>query len=166
MIGLLQGRRESMIVADLDTIERQMPQTPEFREAIAFLRRPDLPDLPDGKIAIDGERVFAILQRYRTASLDAPEFEYHRKYLDIQYVLSGEEIIGWAPAAHMTPLFDYSDGQDVCIGLMQPGTWSPVRLAAGQLAVLWPEDGHAPRIAAGTPCLVRKIVVKVALQKI
>jgi len=37
------------------------------------------------------------------------------------------------------------------------------RLKAGQLAVLRPEDGHAPRIAAGSPCLVRKIVVKVAV---
>jgi beta-galactosidase beta subunit len=52
-----------MIVADLDTIEHQMPQTSEFRQAIAFLRRKDLPDLPDGKTAIDGTRVFAILQR-------------------------------------------------------------------------------------------------------
>jgi YhcH/YjgK/YiaL family protein len=152
-----------MIVADLDTIEHQMPQTSEFRQAIAFLRRKDLPDLPDGKMAIDGTRVFAILQRYRTALDDAPKFEYHRKYLDVQYVLSGEEIIGWAPAAGMTASFNYDAGQDICYGLMQPGTWSAVRLKAGQLAVLWPEDGHAPRIAAGSPCLVRKIVVKVAV---
>lgn len=155
-----------MIVADLDTIEHQMPQTPEFRQAIAFLRRKDLPDLPDGKIAIDGTRVFAILQRYRTAIDDAPKFEYHRKYLDVQYVLSGEEIIGWAPAAGMIPSFNYDTVQDICYGLMEPGTWSPVHLRAGQLAVLWPEDGHVPRIAAGSPCLVRKIVVKIAVQNV
>lgn len=153
-----------MIVADLDTIEHQMPLTPGLQQAIAFLRRPDLADLPDGTVAIDGARVFAILQRYRTAPIDAPKFEYHRKHLDVQYVLSGEEIIGWAPASGMTASFDYDAGQDLCCGLMQPGAWSPVRLQAGQLAVLWPEDGHAPRIAAGRPCLVRKIVVKVALE--
>jgi len=152
-----------MIVAGLDTIEHQLPLTPDLRQAIAFLRRSDLLDLPDGTIAIDNTRVFAILQRYRTAVMDAPKFEYHRKYIDLQYVLSGEEIIGWAPASAMTASFDYDAGQDLCYGLMQPGTWSPVRLQAGQLAVLWPEDGHAPRIAARRPCLVRKIVVKVML---
>ncbi len=152
-----------MIVTDIDKIERQAPPTPQFRQAIEFLRRKDLPDLPDGNVTIDGKRVFAILQRYRTAHQDAPKFEYHRKYIDVQYILSGEEIIGWAPAAEMTPTFDYDDQQDVCFGLMEPGKWSAVRVAAGQLAVLWPEDGHAPRLAAGNPCLVRKIVVKIAV---
>jgi biofilm protein TabA len=152
-----------MIVADLDTIEHQMTLTPELRLALAFLRRKDLPELPDGTMVIDSTRVFAVLQRYRTAPIDAPKFEFHQKYLDIQYVLSGEEIIGWAPAKEMTASFDYDAGQDLCYGLMRPGMFSPLRLSAGQLAVFWPEDGHAPRIAAGSPCLVRKIVVKVAL---
>jgi biofilm protein TabA len=152
-----------MLVANLDTVERQMPQTPDLQKAIAFLRRTDLLDLPDGKMAIDDTRVYAILQRYRTAPQDAPQFEYHRKYIDLQFVLSGEEIMGWAPAVEMTASFDYNTDQDVCYGLMQPGTWSSVLLQAGQLAVLWPADGHAPRIASGKPCLVRKIVVKVAI---
>ena len=152
-----------MIVADLDKIDHQIPLTPELQQAIAFLRQTDLPYLPDGKLVIDGTRVFAILQRYRTAHDDPPQFEYHRKYLDIQYVLSGEEIMGWAPASGITPSFAYDAGQDVCYGLMQPGMWSPVRLKAGQLAVLWPEDGHAPQIVSRSPCLVRKIVVKVAV---
>jgi len=94
-------------------------------------------------------------------TIDAPKFEYHRKHPNVQYIPSGEEIIGWAPAAGMTASFDYDAGQELCHGLMQPGTWSPARLLTGQLAVFRPEDGHAPRIAAGRPCLVRKIAVKV-----
>lgn len=152
-----------MIIADLDSIEHQAPLTLQFRQAIEFLRRKDLLDLPDGNVPIDGKRVFAILQRYRTAHLDPPKFEYHRKYIDVQYVLTGEEVIGWVPAAEMTASFDYNADQDVCFGLVEPGKWSSVRLKAGQLAVLWPEDGHAPRLAAGAPLLVRKIVVKIAV---
>jgi YhcH/YjgK/YiaL family protein len=152
-----------MIVTDLQFIERQLLMTPQMRQAVEFLRRADLLDVPDGTVPINGKRVFAITQRYRTAHLDAPQFEYHRKYLDLQYVLAGEEIIGWAPATGMTPLFSYDEGQDICFGLMAPGKWSPVRLHAGQVAVLWPEDGHAPRLATERVCLVRKIVVKVAI---
>jgi biofilm protein TabA len=152
-----------MIVTDLEYVERQLPATLTFRQAVEFLRRTDLLDLPDGNVPIDGKQVYAILQRYRTAHSDAPKFEYHRKYIDVQYILSGEEVIGWAPAAEMTPSFNYDEQQDVCFGLMEPGKWSAVRLGPGQLAVLWPEDGHAPRLAAGTPVLVRKIVVKIAV---
>lgn len=152
-----------MIITDLQLIDKQILLTPLMRQAIDFLRRPDLPDLPDGNVPIDGKRVYAILQRYRTAHADAPKFEYHRKYIDLQYILSGEEVIGWAPAAGMTASFDYDESQDICFGLMERGRWSPVRLFAGQLAVLWPEDGHAPRLATDTVCLVRKIVVKVAV---
>ncbi len=152
-----------MLVTDLTFAEHQLPKTPFFRLAIDFLRRNDLADLRDGNVPLDGKQVFAILQRYRTASHDAPKFEYHRKYIDLQYILAGEEVIGWAPAADMIPTFDYDEQQDVCFGLMEPGTWSPVRLRAGQVGVFWPEDGHAPRLAAGPPVLVRKIVVKVAV---
>jgi biofilm protein TabA len=152
-----------MIVTNLDFVERQVPVTPPFRLAIDFLYRKDLLELPDGNIPLDGTRVFAILQRYRTAHLDAPKFEYHRKYIDLQYILAGEEVIGWAPASEMTASFDYDEQQDICFGLMERGKWSPLRLRAGQLGVFWPEDAHAPRLAAGQPVLVRKIVVKVAV---
>jgi beta-galactosidase beta subunit len=64
----------------------------------------------------------------------------------------------------MTASFDYDAGQDLCYGLMPQGAWSALRLQAGQLALFWPEDGHAPRISAGRPCLVRKIVVKVMIK--
>jgi len=152
-----------MIVTDLDFVERQVPLSPSFQLAIDFLCRKDLLELPDGNVPLDGTRVFAILQRYRTAHQDAPKFEYHRKYIDLQYILAGEEVIGWAPAAEMTASFDYDEHQDICFGLMEPGAWSPLRLRAGQVGVFWPEDAHAPRLAAGKPVLVRKIVVKVAV---
>ncbi len=152
-----------MTVIDLDFAEHQLPQTPSFRLAIDFLRRKDLPDLPDGTVPLDGKRVFAILQRYQTAVQDSPRFEYHRKYIDLQYILAGEEIIGWAPAADMIPSLDYDEQEDICFGLMEPGRWSPVNLRAGHVGVFWPEDGHAPRLVAEAPVLVRKIVVKVSV---
>ena len=152
-----------MIVTDLQHIERQLTMTQQMQQAVEFLRRTDLLELPDGNVPIDGKRVYAVLQRYRTARHDAPQFEYHRKYIELQYILAGEEIIGWAPASEMTPSFSYNEDQDICFGLIEPGKWSPVRLVAGQLAVFWPEDGHAPRLATEKACLVRKIVVKVAV---
>ena len=57
-----------MIVTDLIHFERQVPLTPALRRAVEFLRRPDLASLSEGRVEIDGEKVFALPQRYETAA--------------------------------------------------------------------------------------------------
>ena len=151
-----------MIVTDLRHIEQQAGMTRALQKAIEFLRLHDLKNLPDGRVEIDGDRVFALVQRYETIMADAPKFECHRKYLDVQFIVSGEEVIGWAPSERMTITEAYEADNDICFGTVSAGKWTPVYLRAGELAVLWPEDGHAPKLASRVPSLVMKIVVKVA----
>jgi YhcH/YjgK/YiaL family protein len=153
-----------MIITDLNHIDHQAPMAPSLRKAIDFLRGKDLHALPDGRVDIDGDKVFALVQRYETARTEAPKFECHRNYLDVQFIASGEEIIGWAALETMKISEAYDGKKDVCFGAVAPGKWTPVRLQTGQLAVLWPEDAHAPKIAAGGPSRVLKIVVKVAVE--
>ena len=151
-----------MVVSDLQHIEHQIAMTPALRAALAFLRRPDVRSLPDGKTVIDGERIFALVQRYETIQTAIPKFEYHRAYLDVQYIAEGEEVIGWAPAERMQISEAYDEARDIAFGSAAAGTWTPVLVRAGQAAVLYPEDGHAPKLAANAPAPVMKIVIKVA----
>jgi YhcH/YjgK/YiaL family protein len=155
-----------MIATDLMHIERQVLLTPTLVKAIEFLRRPDLAALSVGRVEIDGDRVFALPQRYETAPAETPRFEYHRKYIDIQFIVEGEEVIGWAPSGQMKITEPYDREKDVTFGTVPPDAMTPVRLRAGQLAVLYPEDAHAPRLAAGAPAKVCKIVVKVEVRGI
>jgi YhcH/YjgK/YiaL family protein len=152
-----------MVVTDLRHVDSQAAMTAGLRKAVDFLGRRDLMSLSDGREEIDGERVFALVQRYETARVDEPRFECHRKYIDVQFMVSGEEVIGWAPAGNMTVTEAYDAGKDICFGTVAEGQWVPVRLEAGQLMVLRPEDAHAPKGAAGGPSKVMKIVVKVAM---
>jgi biofilm protein TabA len=152
-----------MLVSDLDHIDHQIDLTPGLRKALAFLRTDTFQNLPDGRVEIDGDRVFALIQRYETIAVDTPTFECHRKYIDIQFIVSGEEIIDWVPLEWMTITEAYDADRDVCIGIATKGTWTRAHLEAGQLVVLWPEDGHAPKQACCAPSSVMKIVVKVAV---
>ena len=152
-----------MIVADLGHIERQAAMTPDLRAAIAFLRQPGTKGLPDGRAEIDGTRVFAIVQRYDTMKADAPKFEFHQSYIDLQFIVSGEEIIGWAPAERMHITVPYDADKDICFGVVDGQAWTPVLLRAGQAAILYPDDAHAPKLAVAAPYPVMKIVVKVAV---
>lgn len=152
-----------MIVTDLNLIDKQVSMTPSFSIAIDFLRRTDLHDLANGRAEIDEARVFALLQRYETLVMDVPKIESHRRYIDVQYVVSGEEIIGWVPIEQMTITEPYNSDNDVCLGMVPQHFLSMVHLQAGKIAVFYPEDGHAPRMASGRPSRVFKIVVKIAV---
>ncbi|MBI5745155.1 MAG: YhcH/YjgK/YiaL family protein [Elusimicrobia bacterium] len=151
-----------MIAAKLEGAERQTRHAPGLKAALDFLRRPGAARLPDGRHEIDGEKVFALVQRYSTAAALPPKFEAHRKYIDVQYVAEGAEIVGWLPLSGVRITEPYDAAKDVCFGLAE--NWTPLRLEAGELAVLYPEDAHAPRLAAGEPGPVVKIVVKVAAE--
>jgi biofilm protein TabA len=151
----------SMLVSDLDHVDHQIAGMPGLQKAFAFLRSANIHGLPDGRVEIDGDRVFALVQRYKTMITDAPKFECHRKYIDVQFIVSGEEVIGWTPLVWMTITEAYDADKDICFGTVARGKWTRAYLQAGQLAVLWPEDGHAPKVASGTSSPVMKIVVKV-----
>jgi YhcH/YjgK/YiaL family protein len=153
-----------VIATDLAHAERQLPPTPGLRRALAFLARADLADLPDGRVAIDGERVFALVQRYTTVQTDAPRFEAHRRYCDVQFVVAGQEIIGWAPLERLQVTEPYDATREACFGTVAAADVTGLRLGAGQFVVLYPEDAHAPKLAAGSAGQVVKIVVKVAVE--
>jgi len=151
-----------MIVTDIAHLADQARLTPALQKALAFLQALPAGPLPDGRVEIDGEDAFALVQSYETQT-GAWLFEGHRKYLDIQYVASGEEVIGWAFIDRATVTVPYDPANDAWLGTVPADAITPVRLAAGQLAVLYPADAHAPRHAAGAALAVKKIVVKVAV---
>ncbi len=152
-----------MIAVPLALADRQAPALPGLALALAWLRRPETAGLPDGRYEIDGERVFALVQRYETLAGE-PRFEAHRRYADVQYLAAGAEIIAAAPLAALSVTEAYDAGRDVCFGAVPAGRASRLALAAGELAILYPEDAHAPRLAAGAPAAVTKIVVKVEIK--
>lgn len=151
-----------MINVPLAYAGRQTPALPGLAEALAFLRRPDLAGLPDGRYEIDGDRIFALVQRYETQAGGA-RFEAHRAYADVQYLAGGSEAIAVAPLADLAVSAVYDPEKDVCFGSVPEGRASRLLLGPGELAVLFPEDAHAPRLAAGAPGPVIKVVVKVKL---
>ncbi len=159
-----------MIVSDLEHIAGQTVSTRLLSLALDFLRQTEGQNLDDGRVTIDGDLVYALVQSYQTEPLpsgSSPRLETHRKYIDIQYVVSGSEALGWTPLEQLSVTTPYDAAKDVEFGSAPPAAVTLVRLTAGQMAVLWPEDAHAPRLAAAIgdkpaqPTDVKKIVVKV-----
>lgn len=119
---------------------------------------------PEGRVDLDGDRVFALVSTYETQPADcAWRFEGHREYIDIQYVASGSEIIGWAPSERAAVTVPYDRAADIWFGTVPPAEITALPMPAGRVAVLFPSDAHCPGRAWGAPEQVKKIVVKIAL---
>ncbi|WP_371298064.1 YhcH/YjgK/YiaL family protein [Paraeggerthella sp.] len=131
-----------------------------FRKAYEFLSRDDLAALPLGRVDIDGDDVFANVQEYETVPAPDKRMEAHRRYYDVQFVVSGEELIQYAPLEGMIEIGSFDEDSDFGVYGTPPGC-SSIVLRAGQIAVFAPEDGHKPGCSFGAAKHVRKIVVKV-----
>ena len=146
-----------------DTFEQRLRYailSPRFAAPFEFLEK--LPaDQPDGRYDIDGDNCFALVQTYTTRPLAQAMFEAHRRYIDIQFIQAGCETILWSPLAALTQVTQpYAAEKDIAF-FANPPHWTPINLHAGQFAIFFPEDGHAPGIECAGPAEVRKIVIKI-----
>lgn len=101
-----------------------------------------------------------MVQKGTTHALEGAKLEAHRKFLDIQYVLEGKEVCGWAPTDSVEMVGEFNEEKDCGLYL---GKSTPITMEAGMCYILYPEDAHAPCCHLDTPNDYRKIVVKLAL---
>src|SRR5512146_939712 len=128
-----------MIVAELSHMRGQIASTPNMQKALAFLGQVQGADLADGRVEIDGDKVFALVQSYETATPGEPVvFEVHRQYIDVQYVVSGEELVAWASTDHLPVTREYDAAKEAWFGAVAAADVTFVRLAAGELGVFYP----------------------------
>lgn len=152
-----------MILDTLDNAARYEKLNSRFAMAFAFLRTVD-GSQPIGRVDLDGDACFALVQTYETKPAEKALFEAHRKYIDVQFIQSGRETILWAPLSSMQDeTKPYSDEKDAALWKLTPDT-TPLHLSAGHFAILWPQDAHAPCVEWDQTCSVFKVVVKVACE--
>lgn len=131
---------------------------PKFKKAFEFLLG-DINHLSIGKYVIDGDQVFALVQKCDISPEGSGTFEAHKKYIDIQYIVKSSESFQYAHKDTLTPKTDYEeikDAQRFC------GQGSTIALTEGDFIVFFPEDAHLACISPdGCVGTSEKIVIKV-----
>jgi biofilm protein TabA len=128
--------------------------------AFDALQSIELRQASDGIHEIQGRDVFAIVPRYHTKPREQGRWEAHRAYTDVQHVVDGSEIMGWAPVDGLTVVDPYDSPKDILF-LDGQGPHRFVTVTAGMMAIFFPQDAHMPGLADGAVASVHKIVVKV-----
>ena len=135
-----------------------------IREALEFLHSHDFSTMQDGRYPIHGEDSVAILQRYETREPESGKPEAHRRYVDVQYIVSGREEMGWCPMSPELKVCDPYDANKDIVFFDNLIPISGLELSAGDFAVLYPTDVHRPcGSVGGAPQQVVKVVVKIAV---
>lgn len=129
--------------------------------ALSWLLSTDLEKLPLGRQEIDGNNVFAFVSSYETKFVKERQYQYHEKYIDLQYLRSGLERIYVIPREQMVMTVPYVDTKDIAFGMAQFPP-SLVLMGPGIIAQFNPHDAHMTSINIGNERgTVEKIVVKV-----
>ena len=134
---------------------------PKFAAAFAFCRKAVEENLPVGKYELDGTALYAMVQEYNTKLTADAKFEGHRNYIDIQFMVSGTEVMKWADIAKMTENVPYNPDKDCQFYAPREGA-AEAAVEAGEYAIFFPQDIHMPCVSLNeTPAAAKKVVVKV-----
>jgi YhcH/YjgK/YiaL family protein len=154
-----------MIVDHIENLERLMPYIKDetLIRGLKYLKETDMNDMSAGRHVIDGDNMFVIVSEYETKERAAARPEAHIKYIDIQYIIKGEEVIAnsrLVPGLFVTE--DKLSEKDVIFYNVDAGE-TDVLMQQGMFAVLFPWDVHRPSCTYKNPAQMKKAVVKIKI---
>jgi biofilm protein TabA len=151
-----------MIVDSLASMSKYASLHPLFAKAFEYINSTNLVNIETGKYDIaEGLKAIISDKPGMSAAESIAKFECHDKNIDIQFCISGKETIGWKPRQNCTaPKGEYNAEKDVSFYNDVPDMY--FQLTNNQFAIFFPEDVHAPMIAADDHS-IRKLVIKVKI---
>lgn len=146
-----------MVLDSLKNYEKYLLLNPLFKQAFDFIIKNDLSALEPGKIVLDGERLYISIMEIEGKTQETAKLESHKKYIDIQYIISGIENMGWTCLDNcINEVAPYNPEKDITFFTNESSTF--INVNPGDFVIFFPEDGHAPAIGKG---FIKKAVVKV-----
>lgn len=149
-----------MIIDNIKNASRYENLSKEIKMGLDWLKNFDKASEP-GKYEIDGKNVYASVQSYESKLRENANAEYHKVYADIQYLVSGEEIIYIHTDEQEMAAAEYLAEKDVAKFKSDIGT--PIKLSAGDFILLYPDEAHQPGCCVGAPAHVDKVVIKIKI---
>ena len=156
-----------MILGYIDNLDKEQTlYPPALQKALKYLRDTDFSKVAVGKHEIEGETMFAIVQEYVGEEKKHCKAETHDKYIDVQYIDSGEEIIGYSNLSDKVEISEpYLDKIDITI-YKTVDDEIDLKLSRRMYGIFFPWDVHRPRCVSRSGLKVRKVVLKLRVNEV
>lgn len=148
-----------MIYDKINNWETYAGISEDIRVGLEYLREVRM-DIAVGSYQIN-PRVKAIVSEYMTKEVNECGYEAHRDYIDIQYLIRGEEVINSLPLEYLKETKPYNKEIDAAFYEEVEVKPQELQLGNGYFAILFPQDGHMPQLCVSKPENVKKVVLKV-----
>lgn len=149
-----------MVADSMERLRKYEGELTDIGKIVDYLSTVNLMELPVGRYPIPDTEAYFQIQKYMTKLPGEGRWEAHRKYIDVQCVLSGEEYIGWAPIESLEKDGEYDQENDLQWLKESEGN-TKVILKANQFGVFFPTDAHMPGCAIQESVENRKMIIKV-----
>lgn len=133
-----------------------------WEQAFRFLKDADLKNIPIGNQELEGKHLFVAVSEYNSKDLNETKYESHKKYIDIQYVISGEEKMGITTIDKVKIDGVYDSDKDLAFYNSNQGEY--FKATPNNFLVFFPEDIHRPSVKVGESVPVKKAVVKLLIE--
>ena len=141
------------------------PYPDSFLKGFEWLKNTDLSEKEPGCYAIEDDDIYALVQKIETVPAANKRPEAHKEYVDIQYIISGEEKMGFASDTQGLVPVDGNEENDIYF-YKNVENENFVVCHGGDFCVFFPYDIHRPGCCVNEPSTVRKVVVKVRVNTI
>jgi len=151
-----------MILDKLENSDFYSSISENLKTGFEFLKNTNnLSALEKGRHEIDGDQVFALISEYDSKKPEDCRLEAHQIYTDIQYLVSGKELIGYETLRNQKITSEYVPEKDIAF---YQGEGTPLYLEEGMFAVFFPQDVHRPCMMVDQSEKVKKVVIKVKIR--
>ncbi len=151
-----------MIFDRLNNAKQYYTLGEKVKKGFEFLLNSPLVDLNDGKYEILSDEIYANVQTLKTKNEKDKKWEVHRSYIDIQYVIKGEEKMGYGILEDFTDVVaPYDCNKDVAF--LSNGEYNYINVKQGDFVMFYPNDVHAPMLSVKDDTVIKKVIVKIKI---
>lgn len=154
-----------MFFSSINVVEDMKKYPEAIQTAITYLKSCDFTTVEPGTYEIQGKDIYAMVMDAQTGTLAEKRPEVHAKYIDVQFLVTGRERLGFTPDTGAYEVVERREAKDtVFYGAVEHESF--IEATPGCFSVFFPEDVHRPNVAVGEPTKIRKVVVKVSVDLI
>lgn len=151
-----------MIFDNLKNCEQYYSLNTNFKKAFEFLLNTDLKNLEDGRYYIKDDLIYANVQSLKTKKVEDKKWEVHRDYIDIQYIISGKEKMGYGLKKDFSKVLQVYDKNND-IEFLDGENYNFVDVFENNFLIFYPNDVHAPMLSVDEQINIKKVIVKIKL---